>query len=41
LQEVNSKFIELGRDTNIDWAKIKEKIAEDKKLEVPESGDTK
>ena len=33
LQEVNSKFIELGRDTNIDWTKIKEKIAEDKKLE--------
>jgi len=33
LQEVNSKFIELSRDTNIDWTKIKEKIAEDKKLE--------
>jgi intraflagellar transport protein 80 len=33
LQEVNSKFIELSRDTNIDWTKIKENIAADKKLE--------
>ena len=33
LQEVNSKFVELSRDTNIDWTKIKEKIHEDKKLE--------
>ena len=34
LEEVNSKFIELSRDNTIDWAKIKAKIAEDKKLET-------
>ena len=34
LEEVNSKFIELSRDNTVDWAKIKAKIAEDKKLET-------
>ena len=34
LEEVNSKFIELSRDNTIDWAQIKAKIAEDKKLET-------
>ena len=34
LEEVNSKFIELSRDYTVDWAKIKAKIAEDKKLET-------
>ena len=34
LTEVNSKFLELSKDVTIDWDKIKEKIAEDKKLEM-------
>ena len=34
LEEVNSKFIELNRDNDVDWVKIKAKIAEDKKLET-------
>ena len=37
LQEVNSKFVELSRETTVDWAKIKAKIAEDKKLEMSKS----
>ena len=37
LQEVNSKFIELSRENTVDWAKIKAKIAEDKKLEGSKS----
>ncbi len=37
LQEVNSKFLELSRETTIDWTKIKAKIAEDKKLEATKS----
>ena len=34
LTEVNSRFIELSKDVTIDWDKIKQKIAEDKKLEM-------
>ena len=34
LEEVNSKFLELSRENTIDWAKIKQKIAEDKKAET-------
>ena len=34
LEEVNSKFLELSRENTIDWAKIKQKIAEDKKMET-------
>ena len=41
LQEVNSKFIELSRDTNIDWTKIKEKIATFISLEDTQSKDKK
>ena len=37
LQEVNSKFLEYNRDITVDWAKIKAKIAEDKKLEMSKS----
>ena len=32
--EVNSRFLELSKDVTIDWEKIKQKIAEDKKLEM-------
>ena len=34
LNEVNSRFLELSKDNEIDWDKIKAKIAEDKKLEA-------
>ena len=34
LEEVNSKFLELSRENTIDWAKIKQKIAEDMKMET-------
>ena len=34
LNEVNSRFIELSKDSTIDWEKIKAKIAEDKKMEA-------
>ena len=34
LTEVNSRFIELSKDVTIDWDKIKQKIAEDKKMEM-------
>ena len=34
LNEVNSRFLELAKDVTIDWDKIKQKIAEDKKLEM-------
>ena len=34
LNEVNSRFLELSKDVTIDWDKIKQKIAEDKKLEM-------
>ena len=34
LNEVNSRFLELSKDVTIDWDKIKQKIAEDKKMEM-------
>ena len=34
LTKVNSIFLELSKDVTIDWDKIKEKIAEDKILEM-------
>ena len=34
LNEVNSRFLELAKDVTIDWDKIKQKIAEDKKFEM-------
>ncbi|MCQ2816755.1 MAG: hypothetical protein MJ252_05755 [archaeon] len=34
LEEVNSKFLELAKDYDIDWEKIKANIAKDKKAET-------
>ena len=34
LEETNSKFLELNKETTIDWEKIKANKAQDKKLET-------